>query len=317
MTQGARDRTRVGTQTADGRRSIPADVCAVIVPLIGGEALSRCVDAVRQQGIRVIVVATDSSQIDRDVTTISGAGQTVPQRRQTGARAADTGIVAFLEDTTIPDPDWGAAILAGFLNADVGGIGGPVEIAPDLPARSLALGYCEYGRYQAGWFPELEAGSGNAQGMILVSALPGNNFAFRRDDLCTVLDSVDEGFIDGEVFNGLAQRGRLLAYQPRMAARFLHAYPEGARLTARFHHGRLFGGRRLARSHALTRLGFALAALALPLVLAWRTVRVLPPGPARKPRVLGWILVLHSAWAVGEAVGYLAGARSRSPRHWR
>jgi hypothetical protein len=56
----------------------------------------------------------------------------------------------------------------------------------------------------------------------------------------------------------------------------------------------------------------------LPLLLtarAWRSMaRVV--RPAAWPGVAAWILLLETAWAVGEAVGYIAGS-GQSLEAWR
>jgi len=292
------------------------ELTAVIIPLVGGQALVECIDAVRRQGVRAIVVGDDAPEID-GVTNISGGRQTIPQRRQAGVRTADTEIVALLEDTTIPGPSWGAAIRAGFSDPHIGAIGGPVAIADDLTTQCMALGYCEYGRFQPNCFADLSDGTRTAGGLVAVQSLPGNNFAFRRAELCTVLDSLDAGLIDGEVFDGLTRSGRMLAYHPDMTARYVQPHPQGASLATRFQHGRHFGGRRPAGRSAMARWGFVLAMPALPLVLTWRTLKQLPNDRRSRLPLLGWILVMHCAWAAGEAVGYLAGAGCHSLRRWR
>lgn len=295
----------------------PAAVTAVVVPLLGGRALAACVEAVREQGVRVIVVGDGGIEPDADTAVIGAGGQTVPQRRQTGAQAAGTEIVALIEDTTLPGPGWVAAIRDGFADPAIAGLGGPVTISDDLPPRYRALGYCEYGRFQSACFADLGSGARTAGGLAAVSALPGNNFAFRRADLLAALACLDDGLIDGEVFAGLARQGRTLAYHPGMGARYVQPHADGARLATRFQHGRLFGGRRLAGRSALARCGFALAAAALPAVLTGRTLRHVPRDRRRSLPLLGWILMQHGAWAAGEAVGYLAGVGRHSLRRWR
>src|SRR5438105_1925160 len=148
------------------------DLTIVVVALLGGGALDECVDEARAQCASVLIVRRDGTIVDAEGRRRGIADQRdIPAKRRCGVELASTRLVALLEDAVVPAPDWAEAASAAFEQKDVVACGGPVRIGKGLPAQTRALILSEYGPYS----DRRPAGE--------VSALPGCNFAFRREAL--------------------------------------------------------------------------------------------------------------------------------------
>jgi hypothetical protein len=277
-------------------------ITIVVVALIGGKALEECVHAVRLQSASCLAVRHDGSIVDADGRPVGVADRLdIPAKRRSAVELATTPLVALVEDTVVPGSGWAHAVAKSCSRKDVVACGGPVIIAEDLPARTRALTLSEYGRYN----------ERHAAGEV--SALPGCNFAFRRDALLQAMRGSD-GLVDIEVFRRLKEYGGTIVWAPAMAVTFARAFPEGARLKTRFDHGRITAS--LTASGPLDRVMTAAKALLLPAVLTARTLRQTGTAEFRSIPTLGWLLLQHTAWAAGEFAGALTG-RSRGVSQWR
>jgi hypothetical protein len=278
------------------------DLTVIVVALLGGEALYQCVAAVRAQCPHVLVIRRDGSIVDAEGRSAGAADRLdIPAKRRSAVELATTKLVALVEDTVVPDSRWADAITAAFSDDDVLACGGPVRTVRDLPPQTRALTLSEYGRYN------------DRQAAGEVSALPGCNFAFRRDALLDAMRGT-EGLVDLEVFRRLEENGGKIAWAPGAAVTFAHAYPEGARLKTRFEHGRIYAG---AKTSLGERAATALKAFLLPPVMTARSVRQAGPAELRWISTLGWLLLQHSAWAAGEFAGALLGPSRRGVAGWR
>jgi hypothetical protein len=249
---------------------------------------------------------------------LDAPGLTVPQRRQRGVEIVPGEFIALLEDTSIPDAGWVEAVCAGFTRPQVTAVGGPVQLAPRLAGRFLALGCGEYGRFHPQRMGLLATAPVSAEGGAPVTRLPGNNLAYRRERLQQFLTASARGLIETEINATLRAQNYVLWMQPGMSVVYAAADRHNARLTTRFHHGRLFAGARVAGCGWGRRVTWFCQSLLLPAVLtvrAWSHMRY-AVRPAAWPVVAGWILLMESTWAVGESVGYLFGA-GRSLEVWR
>lgn len=303
--------------------AVPCDIAIVVVVLVGGEALTACLARLAPWHGRCHVVLNAASEVAGwrgrfpNVHFLAGEGQPVPLRRKQGVDAAHGEFVALLEDTTLPDPGWLVAACATFVDERVAAVAGPVRIDPKLRGRYQALACTEYGRYHATQFPRLALNEPSG-GVQAVSRLPGNHLAYRRADLLAVLDGGASGLIEGEVNTALQSQGRLLAYQPGMAACYAAADRHGASLGTRMQHGRIYASQRAAGRGVTERLVLLVKALLLPAVLSARGLSGMLHAvkPAAWPSTALWIVLMESAWAAGEARGYAAGA-GRSMEAWR
>lgn len=278
------------------------DLTIVVVALIGGEALDACVRAVRAQSANCLAVNRDGTVVDGDGRKVGVADRLdVPAKRRSAVELATTPLVALLEDTVVPVNGWADAVADGFNQAGVVACGGPVMIAEDLPAQTRALSLSEYGRYN----DRMPAGE--------VPALPGCNFAFRREALLEAMRG-SEGLVDLAAFRRLKENGGTIFWSPAMKVEFSRAFPEGARLKTRFDHGRITAS--LGIRGPLGRATSAAKALLLPAVLTARTVRQCGFAQLRSIPTLAWLVLQHSAWAAGELTGAVFGS-SRGVSQWR
>ncbi len=301
------------------------DLSVVVVALVGGEALAACLRGLPEPHNRCVVVLAEhmggagywETQFPA-ARFIDAAGLPVPLRRQRGVEAAGGDVVALLEDTSVPDPDWCRAVCQAFADPQVAAAGGPVRVSPTLPARFQALACGEYGRFHPRRFPLLGIAAAAVDGRQPVARLPGNNLAYRRERLMSLLDRSDRGLIETEVNQALRTRGFTLLLQPGMSVVYAAADRANARLRARLQHGRLFAGSRVAGQGWGTRLAWFAKSLLLPLLLSGRAWRGMTQAvrPTAWMGVAVWILLLETAWAAGEAMGYLAGS-GRSLEAWR
>lgn len=303
----------------------PRDCSIILVALAGGEALEACLRRVAPWHVRChVMLGEDMGDIATwqarfpAVRFTEGKGVPVPVRRQRGVEAAEGQVVALLEDTSLPEPGWMHAMCGAFANANVAAAAGPVRIEPALGGRYQALACAEYGRFHPDRFPQLALGAPDAAGTQAVSRLPGNNLAYRRATLLEILKGSDHGLIEGEVNEILKSRGFALALQPQMAVLYAAGDAYGARLGTRMRHGRLYAGQRVAGRSCLARLAWFAASLLLPAALCTRALAGMTHAvkPAAWPTTAVWICLMECAWAIGECVGYLAGA-GRSMQAWR
>lgn len=277
------------------------DLTVIVVALLGGKALDQCVQAVRAQCETVLAVQRDGSIVDgKDLTVGMAERLDIAAKRRSGVERATTAFVALIEDTVVPDAGWAEAITATLRKGFVA-CGGPVKLAEALPAPTRALALSEYGRYNRG----RPAGE--------MTALPGCNFAFQRDELVEAMHG-SPGLIDLDTFAWLRKGGGKLVWVPDMAVTFAHPYPEGARLRTRFDHGRIY-----ASSHVglWSRLANATKAFLLPAVLTARTAKDAGLPQIGSLGTLGWLILQHAGWAAGEFTGAVIGPSRHGLAGWK
>lgn len=272
------------------------DLTVVLIQLAGASAAELCRRALSDQVDRIILVRP----ADGD------PGESLPARRLRGLHAATTPLVAFLEDTCTPGPDWCSAICNAFGSASAVGIGGPVEIAPRIPARFRALGICEYARFQRARL-SWEGAS------VSAPALAGCNFAVRKSAMADASSPLD--MIDNAMFAALRSRGEVVMVR---GAGVSYAIPDlhGARLSTRFHHGRIYGGGRTSKMPILKRVLVGLRTILAPALLTFRSCRDAPAWFWRSPSTIMWVVLMHTAWSAGELTGALTGRIGASLKEW-
>jgi hypothetical protein len=301
------------------------DCSVVVIALVGGSALEACLRRLAPWSAQCLVIlgaGMGDAQAWRArhprARFAEGGGMTVPARRWHGLQAAAGHIVALLEDTSLPEPGWLEGMCDAFADERVAAASGPVRIDPSLAARYRALACAEYGQFHPDRYPRLALGPPDARGTQPVSRLPGNNLAYRRERILEIVGGEGNGLVESEVNDALKARGYALAFQPRMAVLYSAADARGARLSTRMRHGRLYAGLRAAGKGGAARCAGLAKSLLLPAVLAARAMAGMTRaiGPAAWPATAFWIVLLESAWALGEGVGYVAGA-GRSVEAWR
>lgn len=288
-----------------------------IISIAGDAALVRCAAAVRASGAHFITVDRSGRCCDSAGRVLrDGSALSVPARRRLAAESVHSRFVAFVEDTVVPEKTWLGSIDHALEQGDVGAVGGPVAISPLLPWRYRALALTEYGRFSAHGFPRLAVPGQRRAGPVLVTALPGANFAFRTAALLAAMPHPDDGLVDNEIFARLRSDGHAIAYEPAMGVVYGEKHEAGARLSTRFHHGRIYAGRRYADASAGRRAIAAVKTLALPPVLFSRTL-----GEAVRSRQFSfgtmlWVTAMHMCWSVGEFTGIVLGPPRDGVDRW-
>ena len=302
------------------------DLSIVVIPLVGNSALANCLDRLPLFAIECIVVLRETMGEPRywqqrypSVIFLHSPEEPVPLRRQRGIAVAAGDVVGILEDTSWPDPDWCAAVRSTFIDMQIAAAGGPVQIAATLPSRCQALGWSEYGRFaprhdliahsRAGPIPDTP---------IVASRVPGNNMAFRRTNLIAALRGEVNGLFEDSVCAKMLAAGHQVVFQPRMLVTYSACDRYNMALSTRFSHGRIYAGMQLQKQTLLKRTIHVAKATLLPIVLSVRTMVEMINSKAVIARlsVLFWVTLMHSAWAMGEAIGAVAGL-GKSLNEWR
>ncbi len=294
-----------GDQTTGER--LPS-LSVVVVALRGGAATQRLIDALlRAAGpSEILVTGAAEAPLRPGVTWLDTPERTsVPVQRSLGAAAASGDVVAFLEDTVAPVPDWGEAVRT--LHADhpqALAIGGTLRLDPaGLSPQAQALALLDAGRFVRDR-PTSE----------VASALPGCNLSFKRAALEQLGALSGAPLREAEAIPKLALQAGAVRLESGMGASCVEPDETGLRAVSRFHHGRLYAGH---RGEALAqRLLRTLLTPALPFVLVYRCWRVASRARLRRLLpVLAHAFALAGAWSLGEAAGYLFGPGD-AERHW-
>lgn len=290
---------------------------SVVVASFGGEAaLERCLSSLAVAAMIApsteVIVATEAppETVARLATRFpevrflqADPGTSVFRLRSLGVAQAQGGLVALLEDHCTVAPEWLAALCAAH-QAGYAVVGGPIDNGR-AGIYSWALYFCEYSAYM----PPLPEGP--------VPTLLAANAAYSREALASCRPVWQDAFYDNEVPDALRAAGFAPPYLADKARVYSHL---GLSLRQAMAHlfagGRRFGGYRRSRSSAAGRLFWALAVPAVPLLWLGRIVRrVTTRRPARLGTLalgLPYVLCLLTAWATGEAVGYLGRLRPRT-----
>jgi hypothetical protein len=301
------------------------DFSTIIIPLMGANALANCLDRLPLSALECIVVLRETmgrphfwQQRYPSVVFLDASHEPVPVRRRRGIAVATCDVVALLEDTSWPDPDWCAAVRSAFTDIEVAGAGGPVRIAATLTSRCQALGWSEYGAFAPHHLLQQGFNEAKPDTPVVVSRVPGNNMAFRRADLIEALRGEDNGLFEGSVCSKIIASGRRIVLQPRMLVTYSACDQYNAALSTRLHHGRIYAGMQVRGQTQSSRLVRVAKAALLPIVLTVRTM-VEMAGSGRlmtRLQVLFWLTLMQSAWALGEAIGALTGV-GKSLSEWR
>lgn len=301
------------------------DFSTIIIPLMGANALANCLDRLPLSALECIVMLRETMgrphswrQRYPTVLFLDASHEPVPVRRRRGIAVATCDVVALLEDTSWPDPDWCAAVRSAFTDIRTAGAGGPVRIAATLTSRCQALGWSEYGAFAPHHLLQQGLNEAKPDTPVVVSRVPGNNMAFRRRELIEALRGEDNGLFEGSVCSKIIASGRRIVLQPRMLVTYSACDRYNAALCTRLHHGRIYAGMQVRGQTQPSRLVHVAKAALLPFVLTVRTM-VEMAGSGRLGRrlpLLFWLALMQSAWAIGEAIGALKGV-GKSLSEWR
>jgi len=252
----------------------------LIADRCGGELPSRI--AARFPGMRVLHAAP---------------GTPIPDLRSMAFDAARGDAVAVIEDHVLVPPDW-ARRLVDALGHGEEIVGGAVANAATERTVDWAAFLCEYSHL----LPPLPPGS--------AKTLAGNNIVYRRSVLERYRAVTRAGRWEDHLHDALRRDGLSLVCHPEIQVAHKKHYAVWEYVDQRFLYARSFAATRLEDRSRVARVGYAVAALALPPLLL---VRIVARVGARRRyrRVLVKSLPLLAlfvlAWAAGEVVGALAG----------
>lgn len=280
----------------------------VVVPYAGIDAMRRTLDALARQehagAVEILVPVDDETAAWLAVGThparpriVRIPGRRGPAaRRAAGVAASGGSIVAITEDHCMPEPGWVAAMRRAHEEGPAA-IGGPVDKAEPDGAVGWALYLADYGRYMS---PVAEGPA---------DALTDCNVSYKKAALDAIAPVWTDVFHETVVHRALRERGDTLWLSAAPRVRQARTRPLGALLYERYAHGRLYASARVAGAPAGRRAGLALAAPALPAVIAQRSVAAAfrARRGARGLLALPAILASGTAWALGELLGYATG----------
>jgi GT2 family glycosyltransferase len=155
-------------------------ISVVVCSYNGGRTIGECLEGLsrlKYPDFEVVVVDDGSTDATAeiaggyDVRLISTENRGLSEARNTGMRAANGEIVAYIDDDTRPDPDWLIYLAAGFLRSDHAGIGGP-NVSPTGDGLVADCVACAPGNPVHVLISDTEA-----------EHIPGCNMAFRKDRL--------------------------------------------------------------------------------------------------------------------------------------
>ncbi len=292
------------------RSSVPPRLSLVIASRGDVNSLIACVRSFADQAdADALEIVVAHAGADDDAARVRAAcpstrllhfteAKSIPELRAAGIKAARAAVVAMTEDHCLAGEDWVSRVLRAHEQPHAA-IGGPVENAATDRIVDWAVYFCEYGRYM----PPVASGP--------TDDLPGPNVSYKRAAIDAFRDLLDEGTWEPFWHWRLLDRGATLANDPAVVVYHRKHFTFGGFMRERYHYARSFAASRVAGAGLVRRAAFVLASPLLPPLLVWRLLRqVLGKGRRRRELLLALPLVaaFTLSWAIGELVGYAAGA---------
>lgn len=294
---------------------VPPRLSVVVVSLGNAAALHGVLSALARQEAAgpfdVIIPANDrvSRLLDalpagpgtaRIVT--AGASADHWLLRATGVRAAESSVIATLEDVAIPAPRWASAVLSAHA-APHAAIGGPVALGAVGTGTSRAMYFLDYGRYA----PPVPAGPSEY--------LSACNVSYKRDALHRIADVWTHEMHETDVHWALQRAGETLWMDPDMVVTFHRLLALGDACRELRTHGRKFARGRRHLVPVVMRAARAVTTPLLPFVMLARSAAPVRRSPALLGTWLSAVVAMGpmaGSWALGELEGYL-GRRDTVP----
>ena len=288
-------------------------VSVVVVPIDGDsgatglEQLSRSIAAIESQALEIIVPYGASSRISElgtahpgvrflsvSVSSSPSATARAEELRAAGVRASRGEIVILTEDHVQADPNWVEQMVRAHGQKHAS-IGGAIENGEDRWIN-WATWFADLGRYHN---PVTAAETGYASVV---------NVSYKRAALDRIAPVWRAQFNETSVHAALMAAGESIALSPRAIVRQHRVVHLGNSLGEFFEWGRCCGRTRASLVGAGKRFAYLSASPLIPGVLllragadAWRKRRLFD----KWIRCLPLSIALNTAWACGEAVGYL------------
>ena len=292
-----------------------------VVALAFGGGLPRCLATLREQVAETraqVIVPHDDTLKDVDelramfpgVSFISLGGTRTPaELRAVGAARATGDVVAFLEGHCQPSPDWCRRMLAAHQSPHAA-VGGPIEKGlPEGRSNDSALNWAVYLADYSRYMMPLPEGA--------THALSDCNVSYKRAALEATKQLWASEFHENVVNGALHRQGDSLWFDPAVVVFEQRELDLGDALRDRFNFGRLFGSTRVPGVGLPKRAVMAAAALVMPPLLVGRVVGTMRRRGRHQDQLLRSmpsLVMISTAWMVGEAIGYLTGTAGRSLR---
>jgi hypothetical protein len=294
----------------------PASACplsVVVVIFVGGPYVLRCLNALRHQvdvyNVEIVVPCDDRVtgivEMKEDFPNVRflhvRGHYTYAELRALGVQETHGPIVVLIEDHCIPDREWCYRILEAHAQP-YAAIGGVVDKTEPDTALNWALYLADYIRYMP---PKVEGP---------VSHLTDCNVSYKRSALGAIADFWRDEFHEPIVHTALQLAGETLWLSPRIVVHQQRSMRLRDAIEDRYRFGRLFGAGRLPASCSLftavslRRLIYAACSIFLPLILLGRVARHVfrtRRCAGAFVRALPALVLLNTAWAWGEFVGYV------------
>lgn len=263
----------------------------IVTAYRSAETLRACVEQLRRDPDVAQILVADCSETAPELPVAVRRFPTptdVPVMRWTMLPEVSEPVVACLEGRCVPEPGWGAAILAAHTaHPEAPAIGGAVELAAGAGWLDSVVWFCEYAAYAP---PLPDAPAADISGAHLsykTAALRGEIELLRTGAWETLLHLR---------WQGIRTAPATIAFRNSMGA--------GEFARQRFHYGRGY-----AAARGVSAL-YAAITPALPLLLTLRTA-----AAARRAgrvgvflRCLPGIFLFHALWSAGELLGYCFGS---------
>lgn len=292
-----------------GRARVRPRVSVVVASCRDRGLLEACLEALLPQcrscGAELVVARPededDLAEIRSDHPDIlvepAPPGSSVPQLRAVGMAATTGDIVALTEDHCVVEPGWLEALVAAH---GEGGevVGGAMANARRERAVDWGAFFAEYGLFAEG------ADGSHEQ-------LTGANVSYGPGVADRVAQLAREGEWENVIHDRLLASGSTAHFLRTAAVRHNRSWEIREFCRDRFRHGWDYARRRVAEEGGGRRWLYLAGTPVLPFLLAARIARSVPSEERTYfLRSLPATLLFLAAWSVGEAAGYLAGAKA-------
>ena len=284
-----------------------APLLSVVVASVSSlELLAECLARLRPQCASVgaeLIVARAASEPSPELTHLAGgcrfrgvpAGAGLARVRGAGLNGAAGEWVALTEDSCLADERWIEALMTA-ITPDVHVLGGSMGNAQRVRVTDCAAFFAEYGVY----------GGSMDRGQTPLFAAA--NVMYHRSVVSRVARWCDDGEWENVIHDRLRASGHRFRLVPEARVQLNASHAVGAFCKNRFQHGRAYAEARARTLPGWRRMALAAGTLLLPPLFAARIARSVQPEEREDfPRALPMTLTYLSAWALGEAVGYVGG----------
>jgi hypothetical protein len=310
MSEPSRQRAVACDSAQPGHRDTSA-LSVVVASFRERAVLDACLASLQTQctaaGAELIVARADSPErLDAiraafpDVLFVAAPpGTDIPRLRGAGLGAARGELALLTEDHCVADASW-VATMSRHATGDADVVGGSMDNARRARALDWGAFFAEYGFFSA---------MSHIEGAPL-PLITGANVAYSRRVLPDVVAWTTAGAWENVVHDRLREAGTATVFEPlgRVAQNLEYQFSTFA--LDRYQHGHDYARVRLAENPSMNRWTRLPATFLLPPLLTWRVARTAVGSFSRATafaRALPFTLAFFTAWAVGEAVGYLRG----------